>query len=195
MFWTVLIIFTVLTSILFGVGGFLISHWWFKPKNNPKLATIFIEDIQKPYKARETKVSKKGSEFTYAWGKKVIFVPKEYRVRFHNYRRDIFLDREDNLIAIPIGDDKRLTDNAKNDLIKEIVTSNIGAEAIRAIKSKKSMSMTAIIFIVAGILIAGVIGYMVHKPTVITQTVPSANVTQSNNPTLPTMGDVKKEGN
>src|SRR3990172_6156293 len=145
MFWFTVLLFSLLTSILFGIGGFLLSHWLFKPKNNPSQARIYVEGIDRPFLARREIVSEKGSMFIYNKRKKSVFVPASYQVRYHYYKRLLWLDRDDRLIALPVGEDKLITSNAKNELIEELVQSHIGAEAISAIKSRSRINMTLII--------------------------------------------------
>ena len=190
MFWAIIVIFTLLTSLLFGIGGFLVNKWWFKPKNNPELATIFVEDIQKPYKAKLFISSAKGAMFIYDKGKKSIFVPADYKVSYHNYRRDLFLDRSDNLIALPIGNNKMPSDDAKNKLIQELVTSNIGAEAVHAVKSRSAMSMTLIIVAVIIAIGGGIVGFAVAKQSIKPPITP-APISQPVTPAIPQSGEIK----
>lgn len=173
MFWFMIILFTLLTGIIFGIIGFLIKTWWFKPQNNPNLATIYVEGISKPYKAFLAYSSSSGSLYVYNHASTFVVVPSSYRISYHNYRRDIWLDRSDNLIAIPIGNDKNPPNQAKNELLQELFESHIGSEAIHAIKSKSQVSMLMIIVIVVVVIFAGVGGYALHKPKTIIQEVPT----------------------
>ena len=177
-FWLVIIIFVLFVSLFFGIGGFLLSHWFFKPSNNPNVARIYVEGISKPYIGRLKFTSRKGSVFIYNQDK-VIFVPASYETRFHYYKRLLWLDSSKNLITLPQGDDKPATPNEKNELIEELVQSNIGASAIREIKERSSFSLVMIIVIVIIAIAAGVGGYALRRPTVITQPVAISQPTQS----------------
>src|SRR3990172_8296561 len=173
MFWAIILLFSLFTSILFGVGGYLISHWWFKPKNNPDIARIYVEGIDKPFIGKLAFASQKGTLYIFHKGLSSVIVPEDYGFDYHYYKRTIYLDSLHNLIDIPKGDNKPLTSNAKNELIQELVTSHIGAEAVHAIKSRSSMSMTLIIVAIIIAIGAGVVGYAIHKPTTITQSTPA----------------------
>jgi len=163
--WLIIIIFSIFTGLLFGIGGFLIHKWWFKPYNDFKKALIFVENIPQPYKATMLYTSSRGTLYLYHKGKNSIFVPSAYRVTFHHYRRMLYLDRSDTLVAIPFGTDTKPSDTAKNELIQELVTSHIGAEAIHAIKGKSGVGMAIIVVALIVAVASGAIGYALHKPT------------------------------
>src|SRR3972149_5628048 len=189
MFWAIILLFSLFTAILFGVGGYLISHWWFKPKNNPDVARIYVEGIDKPFIGKLSFASQKGTLYIFRKGLSSVIVPQDYGYDYHYYKRTIYLDSLYNLIAIPRGDKKPLTSNAKNELIQELVTSHIGAEAIHAIKSRSSMSITLIIVAIIIAIGAGVVGYAIHKPTTITQSIPAISQPQN----IPQSGEIKIE--
>lgn len=169
-----IIILTFLVAILFALIGFLVSHWFVKPKNNPEKARIYVEGIDRPYEATLAYSSQNGDCYTYQKNQTFVFVPRAYKVDFHYYKRTIYLDRLGALIAIPQGDGKPLGNSAKEELIKELNQSHIGSEAIKAIKGKSTFGMTIILIILAVALIAGAIGYAISM---------SVNKTKVNQPT------------
>lgn len=176
-----ILIFCFFTAFVAGIAGFLVSHWWFKPKNNPNKCFVFVPLIDRPYKGKLHSTSAEGSIYLYNKNRKTVIVPKSYPIIFHWYKRMIYLNNINQLIPEPQG--KSISNQAKNDLIRELVTSHIGSDAIRAIKGKQNAFMIIIIAVIVTALIAGTMGYMMHKPATIinkpaiTQPVnPSSNI-------------------
>jgi len=163
-FWLTILVFTLLTSIVFGLGGFLIHHWFFKPSNKPDRARIYIDGVSKPYEGFLIHTSKTGSIFSYAKGRKKVFVPASYKVEYHYLKRTIWLDSNGSLVALPSSQDKPLTNNDKDSLIQELVESKIGFDAVRAIKARNSFSMLIIIVAIIVAIFAGVVGYAIKRP-------------------------------
>ena len=156
-----IIILTLLVAILFAITGFLLSHWFFKPKNNPNRARIYVDGIDRPYEANLAYQSQNGACYTFQKGNTFVFVPASYKIEYHYYKRTIYLDRLGNLVAIPKGEDRPLTSNAKDELIKELVQSHIGAEAVKAIKGPSTFGMTIIFIIIGVLVIGGAIGFAI----------------------------------
>ena len=161
-FWFIILIFTLLTGVIFGFGGFLLHLWFFKPSNNPNKARIYLEGVNKPYEGFLIHTSRNGSIYNYDKVKKV-FVPSSYKVEYHYFKRLIWLDKNGSLIALPVSQDKPLTTNDRNDLIRELVESKIGAEAVRSIKARSSTSMLIVIVAIIVAIFAGVIGFAIAK--------------------------------
>lgn len=188
-----ILIFSAFAGIFFGILGFLIHKWWFKPQNNPDKALVFITGIDKPCKAHKIYSSVGGIAYAYWFQgqERVVIVPESYKCEYHYYRRVIYLDSLYHLIAVPTAKDMPLSNKSKNELIGEIISSKVGADAIHEIRSKSHQGAIIIIAVIVAIA-AGAIGYALHRvppPKVINQ--PQVTVNQTSPVTIISQGETK----
>lgn len=136
---------------------YLLGRW--SIKDDFTKAVVFIKtgrSISKPIKAiLSGKPTKAGA--SYAYNHNRIFVPSSYAEHYHRNKRILFLNRVGQLIASPFADDKALSSGEKNELIYELVSSKIGADAMKALKGK---SMTSVMIIAVCAFIIGIIAVL-----------------------------------
>ncbi len=149
-------------------------------KNDIRKAKIMVSigEESPVYKGILTDVSKRGCVYSYNQGgkDKKIFVSYKHEVRFNNHKRLLFLNSIGQLIASPFNDDVVLSDDEKNDLIYELVSSHIGADGVRALKGKSlpNVILIGIIAFILGIIV--VFGYNYFNQSIaLQQTTPPAN--------------------
>ena len=155
-------------------------------KDNPKKALIFLKTgkhVSKPIKGHMVgKSNQVGIRFNYL--DKTVFVPHKYGDYFHCNRRMIFVNHVGQLVPMPFSDDKELSNDEKEELIYELCASHIGADSIKALKGKQTMSILIIgvIAFVLGILAMFGYNYMQdvmaqQQPQQQTQEKPSIEIT------------------
>ena len=138
-------------------------------KDNPTKALIFLKTgrhIGKPIKGNMVgKPSQTGTRFNYL--DKTIFVPHKYGDYFHLNRRMVFVNHVGQLVPMPFSDDMSLSDDEKGELIYDLCASHIGADSIKALKGKQTMSVLiiGIIAFVLGILAMFGYNYMQNVMT------------------------------
>ena len=154
-------------------------------RDNPKKALIFLKTgkhVSKPIKGKIMgKPNQMGTRFNYL--DKTIFVPHKYGDYFHLNRRMVFVNHVGQLVPMPFSDDKELSNDEKEELIYELCASHIGADSIKALKGKQTMSIL-IIGIIAFVLgILAMFGYnymqdvMLQQQQQQTQEKPSIEIT------------------
>ena len=133
-------------------------------KDNPTKALIFLKTgkhISKAIKGCMVgKPSRYGIRFNYL--DKTVFVPHSYGDYFHRNRRMVFVNHIGQLVPMPFSDDKELSNDEKSELIYEFVSSHIGADSIKALKGKQTMSILiiGIIAFFLGVLVMFGYNYM-----------------------------------
>ena len=144
-------------------------------KDNPKKAAVFLKTgmhVSKPIKGNMVgKPNQVGTRFNYL--DKTVFVPHKYGDYFHLNRRLVFVNHIGQLVPMPFSDDKTLNTAEKEELIYELCASRIGADSIKALKGKQTMSILiiGIIAFILGVLV--VFGYNYMQDTMQQQQQPS----------------------
>ena len=137
-------------------------------KDNAEKALVFLKTgrhIGKPIKGSMVdKPNQVGARFNYL--DKSVFVPHKYGDYFYCNKRMIFVNHIGQLIPMPFSDDKSLSNEEKAELIYELCASHIGADSIKALKGKQTMSLliVGVIAFVVGILV--VFGYNYIQDTI-----------------------------
>lgn len=129
-------------------------------KDNPNEALIFVKTglhISKPIKAKKTDTSKIGSIFSY--GKKIVLIPSSYGEHYHKNKRLIFISREGQLVASPFDTNITLLEDEKENLIYELVSGHIGADAMKALKGSKTINVIIIAVVAFAFGIIAVFSY------------------------------------
>lgn len=129
-------------------------------KNNPTKALVLLDtgNNARSFKADIVIDGNRGT--LYRWGKRLAVLPKSYREIYYKGRRLIFLNRANQVIATPFDRDIELDSTERSELLYELVSSDIGAEGIRAIQSAKATPKILIIIVIAFIVGAvAVLGY------------------------------------
>lgn len=150
--------FIIILTVLLVIGLFIIVYALGRMsiKDNSQQAFIFCKTglhIGKPIKAKLDATTNKGSSFVY--NNSVLFVPKDYSEVYYKQRRMLFVNRKGQLIASPFGKDLPINEAEKETLIYELVASHIGADGMRALRSKQSLSL---IIVAAAAFIIGIVG-------------------------------------
>lgn len=179
----------LLLILLWGIGSilfiaFLLLIFLFgrhTVKDNPTKALIFLKTgkhINSPMVGKLAgKPTKSGSRYTY--GKNTIFVPAGYGDNYYKNKRMIFINRLGQLIASPFDGDISLSDDEKNELIYDLVSSKIGSDSIKALQGfgKMNIIIIAVVAFVLGII--AVFGYNYMQTTMVAKQ--SAPVKQEQN--------------
>lgn len=127
-------------------------------KNDPNKALILVKNGLNvyPIKGNQTEITKKGVCYRYKKDK-FVFMPKQYSEVFLNCRRLIFLSRIGQLIASPFANDIPLTEEENSNLIYEMCSTHIGADAMKALKGKGN----------AGIILIAIIAFVIGMSIVV----------------------------
>lgn len=176
-----------------GIAGLLLLIFLYgrhTVRDNPKKALIYIKNgnvVGSPFIGTlNGKPTKKGCKFSY--GKdKIVLVPAKYHEVYHKNKRMIFLSRVGQLIASPFANDSKLSENEKEELIYELVSSHIGADSIKALQGHSNLNIIfiAIIAFVFGIL--AVVGYTYMQKQMTVQ--PNTSITDTT--TKPSSQEIK----
>ena len=181
--WSLATIFTLATLTIVFILGYVSN------RDSHNLALVYVKTglrVGKPYTAKLHTSSKRGT--IYKYGNKAILVPSSYEIVYHNRKRMLFVDRLGQVIASPFGKDKPLSANEREDLIYELIESHIGADGVRALKGKNTLSviLIAIIALVIGVVATfGVIQFqktMELKQAKTTQETPAAKIPADSTP-------------
>ena len=130
-----------------------LNKGWIFLNNSGRMAT--------PKRAIKIDSVKRGA--LYSYGKSFIILPTKYKKIFWKGRVLIFANRENQLIASPFDKDILPTISEREALIYDVLESNVGSSAIKAIKSKKNMAINVIIagvaFALGAILTYGFVSF------------------------------------
>ena len=118
----------------------------------------------------------------YKYNNKVIFVPSSYQELFCANKRILFVSGMGQLIASPFGKDVELADTEKEDLIYELIESHIGADGMRALRGKQSMSIIMVALIAFAIGAIGVYGVIQFQNTIAQKQPAPVTQTQTQQP-------------
>src|SRR3972149_7995663 len=150
---------SIISFITLALLGFILGR--ISVKDNATEARIFIKTglhINKPVKGKISAISHNGISFKYN-RKGIIFVPTSYKEHFYCGKRILFLSRKGVLIASPFEDDIALSNDERESLIYELCASHIGADGMRALKGKGSISIIIIALVAFIIGVSSVIGF------------------------------------
>ena len=171
--YTFILIFLWTFVALFIIGVFILTFIYgrFSVKDDSSKALIYVKTgrhVNRPIKGTlKGAPSSKGCRFIYE--KKYLFVPHTYADIYFNNKRMLFVNHLGQLIASPFDNDTPLSNDEKADLIYELTSGHIGADSMRALKGKQSMSIV-IIGVVAFILgVMAVFGYNYMNDVMIQQ--------------------------
>lgn len=161
-----------------------------KVKNNPNEAIVFVKNGVEivPYKGKLALTSKSGCRFSYL-KEKFVLVPNNYTVEYCKNKRAIWIGKIGQLISSPFDSSEQLSDTERENLIYELTESQIGSEAVRAIKGNKGSSILMIIII--GVIVVTVAFFaMQYLPKMMNKTTDTTTqpaITQEKN--LPPIGE------
>lgn len=150
-------------AILF-VAGILLIVFLFgrsSKEDNPNLASIFINKglhCEKPVKGILHRKGKKGESFKYGQGN-IVMIPNEYKRRYYNNKRMVFVEHKGQIIASPFDNDVPITESQAEDLIYDICESHVVSDGLRALRGKSAVKLMSVIVIVVIIACVGVFGY------------------------------------
>jgi len=151
------------------VGAFAIGIYFLgkhSAKDNPQKGVVFIKTGNhiSGIKAKLIRKTSKGSSYLYGKNSAVI-VPKKYHDIYFKNMRMIFVKHINQLISSPFDDDEPLIDSEKADLIYDVVSSQIGYDAVKAVKGKSQFNiiLVAIIAFIIGVVV--VIGFNSFQDT------------------------------
>lgn len=183
---TLLTIILVFFGIIFTATAFILTIILSRKsvKNNPKKATILIKNGAETigYKGTFSGLCDKGYRYNYDKDK-FVAVPIRYEPIFHRNRRLLFLNNINQVIVNPFGKDVELNPDEKSDLLYALVSGQIGAEAVKAIRGKTTVNIWVIAIIAFVIGAIAILGYNYMSKNVINQpgTTQTSNVTQKIN--------------
>lgn len=175
-----LIILWFIIAVLF-IAIIVLTFIWGRStiKDDSSKALVLVKTgshISQVIKAKVSERSNKGHSFMYK--NKVVFVPATYEEIYIRNKRMIFINRAGQLIASPFSNDISLSTDERDSLIYELVSSHIGADAVRNMKGKTSTNIIviAIVAFIVGALV--VYGFNYYQDTV------SQRQTKTQQPTI-----------
>lgn len=154
------------------LAGFLFVVFLFgrlSVKNDPRKALVYIISGSQMSRPKAGKMAGNPTKLgcKYIYGNNTVFVPASYREYYYQGKRIIYLTRLGQLIATPFSAKETLSDDEKNELIYELVSSHIGADSMRALQGKFNLNIVMIIVIVIIVSLLAAFGYNYMKGTMV----------------------------
>lgn len=182
---TIMVLFQIILALfgavfVFGIGLLLFIFGRSTIKDRPNKGAVFVTNgnhIEKPFKADLKETAKNGQMFFYS-DKKVVFYPSKYKDYYYCNRKAIFINKVGQLIASPFNQNIDLSDDEKQNLIYELCSSHIGADGMRALRGKSTMSVIIVAIIAFIIGLCVVIGFNAYQDSVSKQQVNQPKIEQ-----------------
>ena len=191
--WEIIIAIGVLILLAFIIGAFIITYALGKHsvRDTDERAYIHVDKdghIRRPVVGKRVQTTEKGIAYLYSLDGKptIIIVPNKYKqVRHYLGKRDLYVNKEGQLISSPFDGDTELSTLEKDDLFHSIFKSKMLQEAVRLIsgKSKNNGLIMAIVIcaLILLVIFAGLGYYLGHqqaKPSAATQPTQTTQTTQ-----------------